>query len=280
MRYVLSVAAVTAALALTGRATAQPAAAQPAGSGPYLGVMVGPDGDKALIRDVAPGSPAEKAGVKAGDRVAKVGKQEVKNVDDFLKAVAAHKPGDKVSLTVDRDGKEQTLTATLGDRPAATAGPGSSVPGAAPGVAFLGVQLMPLTPELKNQLKVDAGAVVTDVVPGSAAEKAGLKRDDVVTKAGDHAVRSPDDLREAIQQTGAGHDLALAVTRGDKKMTVTARPQAGSVGYFPAPGIEQFPSVEGGSMLDQGRRIRELERRVAELEKRVHELDHKPGPAK
>jgi len=233
MRHVLCIAAVTAALALTGRAAAQPAA-QPAGSGPYLGVMVGPDGDRALIREVAPGSPAEKAGVKAGDRVAKVGNQEVKDVDAFLKAVAAHKPGDKISLTVDRDGKEQTLTATLGERPAAAAGPGP-VPGAVPGLAFLGVQLTPLTPELKNQLKVDAGAVVADVVPGSPAEKAGLKRDDVVTKAGGQPVRTPEDLREAIQRAGAGHDLALAVNRGGQNLTLTARPQAGSVGWRGSP---------------------------------------------
>jgi S1-C subfamily serine protease len=283
MRHILCVLAVAAALGLAGRAAAQPAAGQPAaGPGPYLGVMIGPDGDTALIREVAPGSPAEKAGIKAGDRVAKVGTQEVKDVEAFLKAVAAHKPGDKVALTVERDGKEQTLTATLGERPAAAAGPGGPVPGAAPGVAFLGVQLQPLTPELRTRLKVDAdaGAVIGDVVPGSPAEKAGLKRDDVVTAAASKPVRSPADLREAIQQTGAGRDLGLAVSRGGEKVTLTARPQAESVGQFVTPGTEPFPSVEAGSMLDQGRRIRELERRVAELEQRVRELDRKPGPPK
>jgi membrane-associated protease RseP (regulator of RpoE activity) len=137
-----------------------------------------------------------------------------------------------------------------------------------------------MTPEMRNQHKVDTGAVVTDVVPGSPAEKAGLKRDDVVTEAGGKPVRSPADLREAVQQAGAGHDLALAVSRAGEKLTLTARPQAGSVGQFVTPGTEPFPSLEVGSMLDQSRRIRELEQRVSELEKRIRELDHKPGPPK
>jgi S1-C subfamily serine protease len=283
MRFHLCVA-ILAALGIALGLTV-PAAAQPAGAPAYLGVMLAPGEEgKAgvVIREVTPGSPAEKAGMKAGDRVAKVGDHEVKDVDAFMKAVSTHKPGDKLALTVERDGKEQTLTATLGERPAATARPDQPMPVPQRAPAFLGVQMAPLTPELRTQLKVnaDAGAVIAEVVPGSPAEKAGLKRDDVVTAANDRPVRSPEDLREAVQQTGAGHELALAVSRGGEKVTVKASPQAGTVGYFLTPGDERSPSVDVGSMIDQGRRIRELERRVAELEKRLQDLDRRPQPGK
>ena len=196
-----------------------------------------------MIRDVAPGSPAATAGVKAGDRVVKVGKDEARDVDAFMKAVAAHKAGDKLPLTVERDGKQQTLTATLGERPAAVARPEPGIPMAppiAPGghaAAFVGVQVEPLTPELRDELKVEAdtGAVITEVAPGSPAEKGGLKKDDVVTAANDKPVRGPEDLREAVQQNGTDKDLSLAVAREGKTMTVKVHPRAGSWGAFSPP---------------------------------------------
>ena len=295
MRYYLLIVALSVfgTAGLAGSAGAQPPAkgpaVQPGHAPPFLGVAVGPVEDEkggVLIREVTPDSPAATAGLKAGDRVEKVGDRAVKDVDAFMNAVAAHKPGDKVALTVERDGKPQNLTATLGERPAATTErprlPGPMGPPAGRAPAFLGVNLQPLTPELRAQLKVDAeaGAVIAEVVPGSPAETAGLKRDDVVTAVGDRQIRSPADLREAIQQTGPGKDINLAVTRGGEKLTVKARPRAGSFGYFLTPGDERIPSVDVGSMIDQGRRIRDLERRVSELEKRLQQLDHKPGPAK
>src|SRR6476469_4586141 len=143
--WIVTVAALGVGFALTTPC----AAAEPAGPPGFLGVMVGPgdDGKAVMIRDVAPGSPAATAGVKAGDRIVKVGKDEARDVDAFMKAVATHKAGDKLPLTVERDGKEQTLTATLGERPAAVARPEAPAPlvppvsqgGRAP--AFLGVQL-------------------------------------------------------------------------------------------------------------------------------------------
>src|SRR3954468_6243978 len=250
------------------------AAAEPAGPPGFLGVMVGPGDDgKAgvVIRDVAPGSPAATAGVKSGDWVIKVGKDEARDVDAFMKAVAAHKAGDKVALTVERDGKEQTLTATLGERPATAAAPRPEPP--APLVppvsqgghasAFVGVQVEPLTPELRDQLKVKAetGAVITEVAPGSPAEKGGLKKDDVVTAANDKPVRGPDDLREAVQHNGTDKDMSLAVARGAEKVTVRAPPGAGWGGAFSPPGGARPPPMDVGPMFDQGRRIRELEKR-------------------
>jgi len=245
----------------------------------YLGVLVGPaeeGGTGLVVREVTAGSPAARAGLKAGDRVVKLDEEEVRDAEKFLKGVAARKPGDKLKLGVLRDGKEQSLTVTLGERAAVEA---PAFPGL-PGVrrpAFLGVQTQPLTPEVKERLSVEAeaGAVVTEVVASSPAARAGLKRDDVITAVNDQPVKAPTDLLDAVQKAGPGKEVALQVVRGKEKRSVKATLAEGAFGYFLTPGEHRFPTVDVGSMFDQGRRIRELERRVEELEKKLRERDRK-----
>jgi serine protease Do len=245
----------------------------------HLGVVIAPSEEGGLgivVREVAPDSPAAKAGLKKGDRITKLANEEVRDVEKFLQAVAAKKPGDQLELGVLRDGKEENVAVTLGERPA----PESIASPGLPGVrrpAFLGVQTMPLTPELKQRLSVDvdAGAVVTEVVSSSPAEKAGLKRDDVITTIDNRPVKTPIELRDAVQQAGPGKEVAIQLARGKEIMTIKAILREGALGYFLTPGEERFPTVDVESMFDQGRRIRELERRIEDLEKRLRELEKK-----
>jgi serine protease Do len=239
----------------------------------FLGVMVAPgqEGERGLlIQEIFPDSPAAKAGLKAGDRIIKIGDQEPKDVDGFMKIMDRQKPGEKVKLTIVRGDKEQSIDATLGERPAIDTArrPDDGHPRGTQGPAHLGVTIQPLTPELRQQTNVEAkeGIVVVEVFPESPAEKAGLKHGDVITKVGDKAVKDTEELREMVQQS-AGKELSLAVVRGSEKLTVKATPQSGLVGYF-AP-------MEFDSMIDPSRRIQELERRIAELEKRIREMERK-----
>lgn len=245
----------------------------------YLGVLVGPaeEGSKGIrLQEVTPEGPAAKAGLKKGDQIVKFGNEVIQDVEMFLRTVAAKKPGDRLTLGVIRDGKEHSLTVTLGERPGREA-PALPSLGGLRRPAFLGVQTQPLTSELKEQLKVEAetGAVVTEVVPNSPAAKAGLKRDDVITAIDDQPVKDPTHLREAVQKAGPGKDVTLHVVRGKENLSVKATLRQGAFGLFLTPGEERFPTVDVESMFDQSRRIRELERRIKELDKRLRELEKK-----
>jgi putative serine protease PepD len=85
----------------------------------YLGVGSGdaPAGG-ALIGQIVAGGPADKAGLREGDRVVDIGGQPVRAADDLSAAVNDHKPGEKVQVTVERGGQRRTLTVTLGTQPA------------------------------------------------------------------------------------------------------------------------------------------------------------------
>jgi S1-C subfamily serine protease len=86
---------------------------KPTGS---IGVQLAasPTGKGLAIQKVLPGSPAEKAGVKNGDSVMKLDGKEVTDLQTFIQEVGAHKPGDMITLTVNRDGKDEDIKVTVG----------------------------------------------------------------------------------------------------------------------------------------------------------------------
>jgi putative serine protease PepD len=72
----------------------------------------------ALIQEVAPNSPASKAGLRPGDLVTTIDGKAVENYSEMVASIRGHQPGDKVTLGVTRGGNETTITATLTQRPA------------------------------------------------------------------------------------------------------------------------------------------------------------------
>jgi putative serine protease PepD len=81
-----------------------------------LGVQAtdSPNGDGAVIGTVSSGSAADKAGIKAGDRITALGKDKVSDASELASAVRAHDPGEKVTITFVRNGRTETASATLG----------------------------------------------------------------------------------------------------------------------------------------------------------------------
>jgi putative serine protease PepD len=87
-------------------------------SHPYLGISVGnATNGGAQIQQVTSGSPAAAAGLQAGDVVTKVGNRNISGSEDLIGAVQSSTVGQKLNLTVVRNGSEQTVTATVGEAP-------------------------------------------------------------------------------------------------------------------------------------------------------------------
>jgi S1-C subfamily serine protease len=89
----------------------------------YLGIEssadpVSPNG--AQIQTIVPGGPAEKAGLRKGDVVKAIDGAAVKDSTDVSSAVATKKPGDKITIQIERNGLTQEIEATLGVRPKQT----------------------------------------------------------------------------------------------------------------------------------------------------------------
>jgi putative serine protease PepD len=82
----------------------------------FLGVRIATQAGGVKVASVEPGSAAAKAGLKVGDVVLAVDGKTVKSSDQLRAAIAAHEPGDKVTLRISRSGHDRTVGVTLGAR--------------------------------------------------------------------------------------------------------------------------------------------------------------------
>lgn len=135
-----------------------------------------------IINDIRPGEAAEKAGIKQGDVVVKIGDKDVTPDQTLSLLTSSIAPGTRVPFVVIRDGQRLTIPVTLGTRPAedklrqVSPTDSDSLPGAgdagAMGAASLGLKLVTITPDIASQVGVNPstkGVIVADVAPSSDA---------------------------------------------------------------------------------------------------------------
>ena len=208
----------------------------------YLGVSIQPVTDDVavalgipknqgeIIGRVEPGGPGARAGVRAGDVVTRVNGTAVTPDSTLSYLVANARPGSTVRLDVLRNGRSQTLNATVGTRPAedqiASIGnsdnfgdddddSGATAPAAS---NSLGVTVQPLTPTIARQIGVDStvqGVVISAVDSTSdAAQK--VRRGDVITSVNATPVRTAEDVASAVAAAKAANrpQVLLNVQRG------------------------------------------------------------------
>jgi len=207
----------------------------------------------ALVVDVVPGGPADEAGLHGSDRQVKIEGQDVRVGGDVIVAidgqavkefddvvaylVRATEVGQKVSLTVLRDGKEETIPVTLAARPKSEAQPEQAQAGQASG-AWLGIAGQTLTPEVAQAMDLpedQQGVLVGQVEVGSPADQAGLRGSykpatvdgqsvlvggDVITALDGQPVSRMEDLQGLIRQAEAGQEVTLTVLRNGQQLQV------------------------------------------------------------
>jgi serine protease Do len=180
----------------------------------------------ALVVQVTPGGPAEKAGIKRGDVITSFNGEKIADGTELRNKVAQTAPGTTVKIGLLRDGKELSLNAVLAERPQ---GPAAKAPSAeAPEQLTsrkLGLGIQTLTPDIAQQLGYtkDQGVVVTDVAPGSPADDAGLQAGDLIKEVNKVSTKTVRDFEKAIGRLKKGDTAALLVRRGDTTSYVAIR---------------------------------------------------------
>jgi S1-C subfamily serine protease len=187
----------------------------PGGSMMRGGRGFGGPGPGAWVQTVTAGGPAEKAGLKAGDVILAVDGTKVGPEGDLSALIAAHKPGDAVTLSVGtRGAAPRDVKVTLGESSARAGGP------------FLGVEYSaaPRGPAQGERPfpGVRAGVVVRQVAEAGPAAKAGVKSGDVIVAVEGVPVSSPRAVAGAVASRKPGDSLSLTVQRQgeDKESTL------------------------------------------------------------
>lgn len=169
----------------------------------------------AVVSQVEEGSPADKAGVEAGDVILSVDGQPIDGSSDLRNQIGLKRPGSTVSLKLLRDGDERTLRARLakGD-----SDEGSLSSTSAPKLA--GAKLRALTSA--DQIPgIAKGVFVEDIAAGSPAARAGLRPGDVIVAINQNPVDSVGDVTAALDR--ANGPIALSVVRGSTRLFLVIR---------------------------------------------------------
>jgi serine protease Do len=171
----------------------------------------------AVVAEVNPGTPAQKAGLEAEDVVVALDGQPIESAKDLTRSVGFKRPGTAVALTVYRQGKKQDFRVELGRRP--------DEPGMrrqAPGreeeentSEKLGLGFQDVDPRMGANVR--EGAAIVQVTPGSPAERAELRPGMVVVEAGGKPVRNAQDLYRALKDAKSGSTLLLRIDVGGSK---------------------------------------------------------------
>jgi serine protease Do len=165
-----------------------------------------PQSEGAIILSVAEGSPAAKGGIKVDDVVVGLDGEKVLSESGLRKMVAMKKPESTVAVAVFREGKRQEQKVLLAARPESPEGAMS--PSAPQSKQPLGLSYQAVDPRAARQLGI-TGVQVTDVVPGSPADLAGLDENMLILEANKKPVRTIDELTAVLKGARSGGVVLL-----------------------------------------------------------------------
>jgi serine protease Do len=183
----------------------------------------------ALVSSVEKGSPAEKAGIEAGDVILKFDGKAVASSEDLPRLVGTTKPGTKSVIQLMRNKATRDVTVVVGEMPDETRNaqrqqrrgqPGGKPP--AESVSRLGMTLAEPTTQQREQLNITGGVLVEDVAAG-AAGRAGIRKGDVILAINNQDIKSLEQFGQMLGQFEKGRIVALLVRRGANALYIPLR---------------------------------------------------------
>lgn len=190
-----------------------------------------------VVKYVVDDSPADEAGLRQGDIVLKIDGDKTDDADRLIDIVGSKNPGDKIEMTIIRNGKEKTLSATLTDREERDNEPMIGSYGHnAPRIfskswtnrksymssTYIGMELQTMGKQLSEYFGISdgTGILISEVYDDSPAKKAGLEAGDVVLKADGTDIEEVSDLQKIVADKNDGDQLVLTILRDKKEKDV------------------------------------------------------------
>lgn len=155
----------------------------------------------ACVADFADRSTAKEAGIEKGDVIVAVNGAKVKSANALQEQISKYRPGDKVQVTVDRNGSTKTFNVELRNAQGSTA----VVKGAADSAEVLGAAFSALTNEQKRELGVSYGIEVTGLLNGKLKD-AGIKKGFIIMVVNDQKISSPEQLEKIVDKVLKGNE--------------------------------------------------------------------------
>ncbi|HSP78254.1 MAG TPA: trypsin-like peptidase domain-containing protein, partial [Myxococcaceae bacterium] len=184
---------------------------------PELAEALGvPDRHGALVSEVQPDTPAARAGLQQDDVILSLDGEPVETARGLTRNVGFRAPGEKVRLSLVRDGRQRQVQVTLGERPDLEGLAAAPQPQAEEETGRLGLRLLPVDPRMG--LPASEGALISFIEPGSPADRAGLVPGMVIIEADGKPVRSPSELVRIVRGVQSGEMLLLRVQLDDSRL--------------------------------------------------------------
>ena len=167
----------------------------------------------ALVAMVGEGSPAERAGIQSGDIIVDVDDEAIEVSADLPHVIGLMTPGSEVTMTLMRDGDEETMVVEIGAL-AADQTPRVVANLTEPGVLrALGMSVRDLDRDDEAEADLRGGVVVMDVDRDSAAYEAGVRGGDVITRFGKRAISRISDMEAALENVESGDSVSVRLIR-------------------------------------------------------------------
>jgi serine protease Do len=178
------------------------------------------DSEGALVSQVVEGSPAEKAGIKAGDIILKFNDNVVKGAAHLKNLVGKEKPGSSANLSVYRDNKTLELPVKIAERTQKSLASSGATDSTSETSNDLGIQIekVPATVSSKMGLKEGEGLLVKDITSNGAGAKIGLRSGDVILEIDGTAVSGMEEFNKAVSAAKKNKVIRLKVQRGPAKI--------------------------------------------------------------
>ena len=176
----------------------------------------------ALVSQVVPNSPAEKAGIEQGDIILEFDGKEVSDSKELPRIVASTPVGQSVMVKISRNGKMTDRQVKLGEMEEK-----AEVAKAPSTHKRLGIMVQNLTPEIAQGLglKKEMGVVVTQVEPGSPASDAGIQTGDVIREVDRKPVKDVEDFVQKVEKAKDQDTVLLFVQRGQNNLFAAVTPK-------------------------------------------------------